>query len=356
MINKKKINEIREWLHKSQNPLFFFDNDVDGLASFLLLRKYIDRGRGVSIKSFPELDATYTRKLYELKPDVVFILDKPLVAKGFVETAKQLGMPVIWIDHHPPEQKDVIKEVYYYNPLQGKPKSSEPVSYWCYQITKKDMWVSMAGCLSDWFLPEFTKVFAKQYPDIFIEDKDPARILFSTEFGKIIRILSFGLKDTTSNVVKLLKILWKTENPYDILLGGKKYEGIIRRYLEVNKKYGVLLEKAKNHAATSKKRKLLYFQYGGDLSISAELANELLYLYPTKIIAVGYEKGSKVSLSLRGGIDIRALLAKALEGTEGTGGGHKYACGATLSAEEIPKFKNNLVKLLKDEQIKNENQ
>jgi len=45
MLTETQINEIKEHLEKAQNPLFFFDNDNDGLASFLLLRRYIDRGR-----------------------------------------------------------------------------------------------------------------------------------------------------------------------------------------------------------------------------------------------------------------------------------------------------------------------
>ena len=55
MLNKKELDEIKENLEMSQNPLFFFDNDVDGLCSFLILRRSIGRGRGVAIKSFPDL-------------------------------------------------------------------------------------------------------------------------------------------------------------------------------------------------------------------------------------------------------------------------------------------------------------
>ena len=39
MLNKKQIKEIREHLEKAQNPVFFYDSDADGLASFLLLAR-----------------------------------------------------------------------------------------------------------------------------------------------------------------------------------------------------------------------------------------------------------------------------------------------------------------------------
>jgi len=52
---EKQVAEVREHLEKAQNPVFFFDNDPDGLCSFLLLQRYIGRGRGVVIKSFPQM-------------------------------------------------------------------------------------------------------------------------------------------------------------------------------------------------------------------------------------------------------------------------------------------------------------
>ena len=39
MLTKKEINEIRENIENSKNPLFFYDDDPDGVCSFLLLYK-----------------------------------------------------------------------------------------------------------------------------------------------------------------------------------------------------------------------------------------------------------------------------------------------------------------------------
>ena len=46
MLTKKQIKEIKEHLDKAQNPIFFFDNDPDGLCSFLLLQRYCEKGKG----------------------------------------------------------------------------------------------------------------------------------------------------------------------------------------------------------------------------------------------------------------------------------------------------------------------
>ena len=75
MLTEKQNSEIKEHLEKAQNPVFFFDNDPDGLCSFLLLRRYLGRGKGVAVRSFPDLTVDYFRKIKELEADYVFIID-----------------------------------------------------------------------------------------------------------------------------------------------------------------------------------------------------------------------------------------------------------------------------------------
>ena len=78
MLTEKQIEEIKEHLEKAQNPIFYYDNDADGLCSYLLLRRYLGRGKGVVVRSFPELNKDYARKAQQLGSDYVFILDKPV--------------------------------------------------------------------------------------------------------------------------------------------------------------------------------------------------------------------------------------------------------------------------------------
>lgn len=342
MLTEKQIKEIREHLEKSQNPLFFFDNDADGLASFALLRRYIERGKGVAIKSFPDLNASYARKVYELKPDYVFVLDKPAIDPVFLEEVRTLNLPLVWIDHHNvPKPED--KNIYYYNSFQDK--GGEPVSYLCYKITEKkdDLWLAMIGCIGDGFLPDFTEDFEKNYPGLWKKNINTAfQALYTTDIGKISRILSFGLKDRTTKVVAMLKYLIQVKSPQDIL-DEDKAKGILHRYNQVNSKYSKLVEKAKKFA----RGELLFFQYGGELSLSADISNELSFLYPDKLIVVAYVKGTKANISIRGKKDVRKMTLEAIKSLENaTGGGHEHATGAQVSIEDLPKFKENLQRLI----------
>jgi single-stranded DNA-specific DHH superfamily exonuclease len=347
MLTEKQIDEIREHLEKAQNPLFFFDNDNDGLTSFLLLQRFLGRGKGVVVKNSPDLNFSYYRKVDELKPDYIFVLDKPEVSQDFLDKAKEDHLPVVWIDHHnvkAPEDKDV----YYYNSFfddSGGDKG-EPVSYLSYKITnqKKDMWIALIGCISDYYLPDFLKEFEKKYPDLVKKNPtSPFDLLYDSEIGRIARILDFSLKDTTTNVVSMMKFMMKVKEPIDILEENSKTKQILKRYNEINTKYQQLIEKARKEVGD----KMIYFQYGGDMSLSYNLANQLKYEFPDKFIVVVYVNKDIANISIRGN-NARDVTLKAIEGIAGaTGGGHDQATGAQVNIDNLPEFKEKVEELVK---------
>lgn len=343
MLNEFQINEIREHLEKAQNPLFFFDNDVDGLSSFLLLARYLGRGKGIAIKSFPSLDKNYIRKIHELKPDYIFVLDKPRVSQEFIDEVKSLNLPLIWIDHHDIDITEDISYVNYYNVSKSKEKSSEPVSYWCFKITNKkdDLWIAMMGCISDGYLPTFSKDFQEKYPDLWKEKiKKAFEGLYETQIGKATRILNFAIKDSTSNVVKMIRILLKTNSPYDILQEENNFMYI--RYRQINKIYQKLMEKTKNFT----KNKIIYFQYSGAFSLSADIANEIYHNNEDKFIIVAFIKGAKANISIRGKNAKKITEEAVKEFENATGGGHEVATGATLNVGDLPQFREVIKKLV----------
>jgi len=347
MLNSNQIQEIREHLEKANNPLFFFDDDLDGLSSFLLLSRYLGRGKGVSIKSKPELDKAYLRKITELKADYVFILDKPLVSKEFIEGVYDMNIPLVWIDHHDVDQKyEIEKEkVYYYNTTKNEKKTSEPITYWSYKITgkKEDLWIAVIGCISDGYLPEFISEFEEKYGELWKKDvKSAFEGLYGTEIGKIIRILNFAIKDKTSNVVKMMRLLQKINSPYEIS-EERENNFMLIRYKQINKIYQKIMERAKNFT----KNKVIYFQYSGNFSLSADISNELWYKNPDKFIVVVYIRGTKANISIRGK-NARKITEEAIKKFENArGGGHEVATGATLNAEDLPKFKKIIEELVK---------
>ncbi|MDO8623050.1 MAG: DHHA1 domain-containing protein [archaeon] len=346
MLTPKQIEEIKNHLAKAQNPIFFFDNDADGLCSFLLLKRHLNRGKGVAVRSFPDLNSTYFRKVEELKSDYIFILDKPIVSKEFLKEAEENNIPVVWIDHHE-VQEEIPNFVYYYNPMKNENKTNEPVTYLCFQLTKnkEDLWIAVAGCVSDKFVPEFYKEFEKTYPDLTVKYNDAFDIFYKSQIGKVIRIFNFGLKDRTTNVVNMLKFLIQIKSPYEVLEENQKNFSMHNRFKQIDGKYQKLLKKA--YSVEKNSKKILFFQYGGDLSISSDIANELSYKFPNKVVVVAYISGVKANISVRGK-KIREIVLKSIEGLENaSGGGHEDAVGAQIKVEDIEKFRNSLENLIK---------
>lgn len=349
MLTQEQISEIKEHLSKAQNPLFFYDNDQDGLCACLLLQRYIGRGKGVAIRSFPAMTKDYFRKVEELNADYVFILDKPSVEKDFFNEVAKINLPVVWIDHHELQKKEMNEIpdfVNYYNPLYNKNPSNEPITALCYQITQKedDLWIAVAGSISDKFYPNFYEDFKKQYPELAINSKEPFGILYKSNIGKVARIMGFALKDKTSNIVKMFKFLIKSKNPYDVLNENSENYFMHKRFEHIEKKYQKFLEKARESKDDYKN--IIFFQYGGDTSISSDLANELSYEFPDKAIIVAYISGIKANISARGK-GIREPILKVInEIDNATGGGHEDAVGAQVKIEDLEMFKKKVLKII----------
>jgi len=342
MLTKKQIKEIRGFLENSQNPLFFFDNDQDGLCSFLILRRYLGRGKGFPVKATP-MPIDYFRKVKEFEPDCVFFLDQPEVSAEFFEEIQKLNIPVVMIDHHDIDKKNIPKFVNYYNPFFNRKKSSEPTTFLCYKIleNKRDEWLTLVGCISDKFVPTFYKNFVKNYPDLSIKSTQAFEIYFNSSIGKIAQILGAGLKDTTTNVMLMLRFLINVKTPYEVLVENKENSSFHNRFKEINKKYLDLLEKAKTIDSS---QKIIYFNYSGEMSMSSDLSNRLSYLYPNKIIIVAYVKGGGVNISMRGK-NIKEKIVKIISKIDNaSGGGHNDAVGAKMNLNSLEFFINEIRK------------
>jgi len=352
MLTEKQISEIREHLEKAQNPVFFYDNDADGLCSFLIFRRFIGRGKGVVVRSYPDLNAQYAKRAQELNADYVFILDKPVISREFVEEIDKMSIPIVWIDHHLVSEEDFkeFSNVNIYNPAKnkGKNKSEEPVSYLAYKITdrKEDIWIAVMGCIADHHLPDFASEFSKKYSEFWAAGiKRPFDAYFKSEIGKIARALNFGLKDSLTHVVHLQNFLISCDAPGDVLSELSTNKSFRDKYHEIKKKYDVLLEDAKKNVLDD----LVFFVYGGELSISADLSNELSYIYPEKYIAVVYSKGSISNTSIRGK-NIKVILERVLKQlNDASGGGHKDAVGARIKTKDLAKFREFLEKEISKE-------
>ncbi len=335
MLTEKDYKKIKQELDECSRPLFFFDDDPDGLCSFLLFYRYKKEGQGICVKSVPKLDAKFARKVEEYKPDKVFILDVAVVLEEFVE---KIDVPIVWVDHHQPLD---LPKVHYFNPRVNN-GAHHPTSSICYHVVKQDIWLATIGTVGDWFTPDFLDEFNGQYPTFKIGKMDPGKALFSTAIGRLARVFSYLLKGDIKDVMTSIKVLTRISGPQEILdAETPQAEFLKKRYEKIEEKYEELLKEAKKNAT---KDAFLIFLYPSDQwSFTSELSNELLFHYPKKYIIIGREKDGEIRMSLRSAKKpILPALEKALLGVEGYGGGHEMACGACVKRTDFERFVENL--------------
>lgn len=342
MLTKKQLGEIREHLEKAQSPIFLYDNDVDGLSSYVLLRKFTGRGKGVAVKSHPNIDPGYAKRVQELNGDYVFVLDRHSLGKDFVNEISMLQIPIVWIDHHDVDDTDYAYNLLHrYNPTKNKKKTNEPTTYLCYMATKRpeDLWLVMIGCIADHYMPNIIEEFKERYGNLWGKNiKEPFEALYSTGIGRLARAISFGLKDSISHVVELQNFLINAESPYDIENGLETNSAFALRYKEISKKYNALIEDAKRNGP----ERLVFYNYSGQLSISSDLSNELSHIFPKSYICVCYSAGPITNVSLRGK-NVKKILSEIIPLLDGaTGGGHTDAVGARINTNDLDKFRREL--------------
>lgn len=343
MLSTTQINQLQEELETAKNPLFLYDSDADGLCSFLLLYRRHREGKGIRISSTSKIDEQLVRKVEEIRPDKIFILDIPIVDQQFVDAVK---IPIFWIDHHQPQQ---IKNVHYFNPRLKNPDAYIPTTRMAYQVSQNpaDLWIAAAGCLADWHMPDFIESFIEQYPEFLPHKTDLATTLYEHQVGKLVKLFFFLQKGPSNEVRKSIQILSKIKSPQEIFheesAAGKFLH---RRFEKINLKYEEVLTEAKKKITKSK---IVLFTYNStQWSFTANIANELSATYPKKVIIIAREKSGEMKCSLRAQFPVAEALEKALVGIEGYGGGHPNACGAVIKTEDWARFLQNLKGELKD--------
>ncbi|MEK6940002.1 MAG: DHH family phosphoesterase [Nanoarchaeota archaeon] len=346
MLNPAQITLLQEELKTAKNPLFLYDSDADGLCSFLLLYRMHMEGKGVRVTDSSKIDEQLVRKVQEIQPDKIFILDIPVLSQEFVDAVK---VPLFWIDHHQPQE---LKNVHYFNPRIKNPDAYVPTTRMAYQVSQgssqdeQDLWIAAAGCLADWHMPDFIDHFIEKYPELLPAKDSLTATLYKHPVGKLVKLFFFLQKGPSPEVRKSIQVLSKIKSPFEIFhqeTSAGKF--LYKRFEKVDARYEEILAQAKKSITKSK---IVLFTYNSSQwSFTANIANELSALYPKKVIIIAREKSGSMKCSIRAQFPIAGALEKALVGIEGHGGGHPNACGAVIKEEDWLRFLEHFKEELK---------
>ncbi|MEM4755524.1 MAG: DHHA1 domain-containing protein [Candidatus Woesearchaeota archaeon] len=338
----QSLAHARPLLTGAANPLVLYDDDPDGLSSFLMVYKTIRRGNHYPIKTSPSLGPIFLKKISEHAPDLVVVLDKPLLDEAFVRGLELHHIPLLWFDHH---EKEPISSTFIslYNP-HDYGITNYPTSQIIYYLLedKRLLWIACIGTLGDWTLPLFIDDAKRSFPELFGQYTTPQDLLFASPWKKPIQLFGLVHKLPSPQYKKAVGLLLEVESVYELIdettSHAKKLWSMVQ---SVQEQYEYLLSQAKAQPLQDGMRIFTY--EGNGNSFTKELSNELLYCFPHDLILVGRIHQGQIKLSLRSSnLPLRAAVTQALQGIAGHGGGHEYACGAGMDVEMFPLFLRQL--------------
>ena len=347
MLPEEKYEELLQELDDCANPLFFYDDDPDGLSSFLILSRYKKDGIGVYVKSVPRLTKEFLVNIEKYQPDKIFILDMPNVDEEFFRGTK---VPIVWVDHHKHEyQPNYVKSINPHDfPGEADGMSTTEI---CYRTVKQDLWIAAVGSIGDWTLPDFLDEFSDKYPDLLSKGiTNPPQALFDEKISEIIDIFSMILKIHPKSIGKAIPFLRKMKDPYELL--GKETEGskyIHKKIKPMLDEYKQLIDSAMTTEAEDDA--IIYLYEANKFGFSKEISNYLQYKNPDKLIIVGRATNGEYKLSLRcQKCNLVPVINQALTSVDGYGGGHEHACGSCVAVDYIDIYLENIKRLVKETQ------
>ncbi|MBS3117577.1 DHH family phosphoesterase [Candidatus Woesearchaeota archaeon] len=334
-LSKADYQKIRTLLHGAKKPLLIYDRDTDGFVSYLLLKRFQPHAIGVINKGGSRsVGKQYLDSIEANKPDIIFTLDMATVEQEFIDAC---SCPVVVIDHH--ELHLNLKGVLYFNPKMNDPLAYHPTSFICYLAVGGPLWLALIGIIGDWYVPSFIDEARREYPSLFEDKNTPGSIIYESRFGEIIKIFEYNLKGKVEDVHSACRLLEGISDPFELLeQKSAAAKRLYSRYSKVLREYKDIYNNATEFVREDSQ--LVFFTYVvSNYSLSGEVAEELSYRNPEKLVVVGREKEGFYYFSLRSKTHhVLNILKKSLAELNGNGGGHVQACGAFVAKEDVPKF------------------
>jgi single-stranded DNA-specific DHH superfamily exonuclease len=338
-IPPEALQEFRSRVIAAARPLILYDDDGDGLCSYLLCN-HARHGDdvGIRVHTGATVSADYLAKVELHQPDLVVILDKPYLDPAFAEGCK---VPILWLDHHAPQQVP-WSHVTYYNPRLHDDADNRCTTHWVWHALgePKDLWLAAVGSISDWQMTDIAEGFRAEHGELLAGAATAPEALFDAPFGELARIVQFNLKGDARDVREAIELLRGVTGPQELLLrttkAGRK---LGKRYDLVRTEYERLLALC---TAAATDDPILFHVFGElEISLVGELANELIHRYPDKVVVLARSSKGDHKLSIRSAsVPVAHAVAEAMRVSQvrGNAGGHTHACGGKIPDEDFPRF------------------
>lgn len=358
-MERHKIKEFLSFvgnLSSNDKIAILHDSDADGVSAAVITAKSIYRITGKK----PVLVFTQTKRMVSIEQNTISILKKNKINKLFVldlavdQNKKTVGQvekfsEIIVIDHHK-IYSDISSKKTTFIKASMLSKKIEPSRYatakMCFDLFSKIVdlsdvaWVACVGLVGDFSVNAWKSFVGNT---LLQQKVSLSQIKNCTDLVNSVEIIH------VEDLSELFEKYYDSENPKTLL--ASKF----RTYkTKVEKELSRLLKKFKQKAEFFPSIDLTYFEFKSKYSIKSYLVNHLSSIAPKhrSIVVVEDVGNGLLAISARRQdfkIKMNDLLERSVKNLpQAIAGGHVPAAGGKIRKEDLPRFKQNLIKNLSD--------
>lgn len=335
--------------------------DMDGSAAAAITSKMLEEIRGAPADQVitPEgrvhtVGERAERLIREDDFTHLLVLDMNAPPERISELT-ELGVEIAIVDHH--NFSGVPDDAVFVNPRVDDPEAYVPASKLCNDMSKEfglDLdWIAGLGIIQDFAVEGHEDLFERlrdEYPLYFPENLTQHQLAKNCRYGKYSSVLNIKPYKDTDHCAQLAHDALLNSKTLKYLEAREEYQQLYTYYQEMYEEIERVVENYDDLRETDDEKKVVFFQFESEFHINSSIATRTsLDSEDWAHLIINVQDGqANVSARCQSGrLDLGSLLQEALpDGIEGEAGGHQRAAGASLPADRVDDFKENLLEQL----------
>ncbi len=345
----KKAANFLENIKEKDGVVIIYNNDGDGICSCVIISEYLRRKgnkRPYIISQPMPMDKNIVQRVKTTVPDKIILLDIAAdQQQGILKSLAGLS-DIMIVDHHQVYKNMNSGKIVHYNPRIDDPRVYQSTSYCVYKICSKIMdildllWVCAVGMVADYNLDD-SKDLVKEVEKKYNIDKH----LYETKIGRIADMIAATSATKKLSFDQMVDVIQNSN--LEEFEKARNAEKMVESGELIKKEMETLVEDAE--ANMERNGNLMFYNIKSKYNLSSPLSTRISEGYKNKLVIIYQKVGNRLKASGRNqakNINAGKVMGKAAKEVGGSGGGHDAAAGATISAAEWDKFKENIINIV----------
>jgi single-stranded DNA-specific DHH superfamily exonuclease len=331
--------------------------DMDGSAAAAITSKILERSRGrAADEIITPADRVHTvggyaeELLRENDYTHLIVLDMNAPADRVAELA-DLGVDILIIDHH--NFDGVPADAVFVNPRIEDEEAYVPASKICNDISKEFGleldWIAGLGVIQDFAVDGHEDLFERlrdKYPRYFPDELTQHALAKDCRYGKYSSVMNIKPYKDTEHCAELAHDALVNSKSLKHLEARDEYQQLYGYYQKMYEEIERVVEYFDEEKEVYDDEQLVFFQFASAFHINSSIATRISLDNEDWVHIIANAQEDRVNISARcqsGRVDLGAIMQDALpDGVDGEAGGHRRAAGASLPADALDAFKQNL--------------